>query len=154
LRRAGQQDHGSGGQDEKQETYDSHWLLLNAFAQLLHCRILAAPGKDKYYRVQVGPYAGAQSATNARHDLEANGFKSIVKRRSPPVADQCERFQPLPTTGHLPGIVSGYAVIRFLTATFGHADIQITCSIRKKTLSYRIRSRSQKYVLTSRIKYQ
>jgi hypothetical protein len=27
-----------------------------------------------------GPYADTQSATNARHDLEANGFKSIVKR--------------------------------------------------------------------------
>jgi hypothetical protein len=30
--------------------------------------------------VQLGPYAGTQSATNARHDLEAKGFKSIVKR--------------------------------------------------------------------------
>jgi cell division protein FtsN len=29
--------------------------------------------------VQLGPYADAQSASNARHDLEANGFKSIVK---------------------------------------------------------------------------
>jgi cell division protein FtsN len=29
--------------------------------------------------VQLGPYAGTQSATNARHDLEANGFKSIGK---------------------------------------------------------------------------
>jgi hypothetical protein len=47
-----------------------------------------------------------------------------------------------------------YAVIRFLTATFGHADVQITCPIRKKTLSYRIRSRSHKYVLTWRIQYQ
>jgi|SRR5579872_1297316 len=38
------------------------------------------PGPDKYFRVQVGPYADNQSATNARHDLEANGFKSIIKR--------------------------------------------------------------------------
>ena len=53
-----------------------------------------------------------------------------------------------------PRIVSESAEIRFLTATFGHADVQITCSIRKKTLSYRIRSRSHKYVLTWRIKYQ
>jgi hypothetical protein len=45
-------------------------------------------------------------------------------------------------------------VIRFLTATFGRADIQIACLIRKKTLSYRIRSRSHKYVLTWRIQYQ
>jgi hypothetical protein len=29
--------------------------------------------------VQLGPCAGTQSAANARHDLEANGFKSIVK---------------------------------------------------------------------------
>jgi len=42
-------------------------------------------------------------------------------------------------------------VIRFLTATLGHADVQITCSIRMKTLSYRIRSRSHKYVLTWRL---
>ncbi len=52
-----------------------------------------------------------------------------------------------------PRIVSAYALIRFLTATFGHADVQITCPIRKKTLSYRIRSRSHKYVLTWPIKY-
>jgi len=35
---------------------------------------------DKYHRVQVGPYTDTQSATNARHDLEAKDFKSIVKR--------------------------------------------------------------------------
>ena len=40
------------------------------------------------------------------------------------------------------------------TATFAHADIQISCSIRNKTLSYRIRSRSQKYMLTRQIQYQ
>ena len=38
------------------------------------------PGADKYYRVRFGPYADTQSATNARNDLEAKGFKSIVKR--------------------------------------------------------------------------
>jgi cell division septation protein DedD len=38
------------------------------------------PKTDKYYRVQVGPYANTQIATNARHDLEVKGFKSIVKR--------------------------------------------------------------------------
>ena len=52
------------------------------------------------------------------------------------------------------GIVSVYAMIRFLTATFGHANIQIARSIRKKTLSHRIRSRSHKYVLTLQIQYQ
>jgi cell division septation protein DedD len=35
---------------------------------------------DKFYRVQVTPYVDTQSVTNTRHDLEANGFKSIVKR--------------------------------------------------------------------------
>jgi len=55
-----------------------------AFAQALQQKKFPAfvitPGTDKYYRVQVGPYADTQFATNARHDLEANGFKSIVKR--------------------------------------------------------------------------
>ena len=35
---------------------------------------------DKYYRVQVGPYQDNQTASNARKDLEAKGFKSIIKR--------------------------------------------------------------------------
>jgi cell division septation protein DedD len=39
-----------------------------------------APGSDKFYRIQVGPYAENQSASAARQDLEAKGFKSIVKR--------------------------------------------------------------------------
>jgi cell division septation protein DedD len=39
-----------------------------------------APGSDKFYRIQVGPYADNQSASAARQDLEAKGFKSIVKR--------------------------------------------------------------------------
>jgi cell division septation protein DedD len=38
------------------------------------------PNGDKFYRVQVGPYGDGPAATNARHDLEAKGFKSIVKR--------------------------------------------------------------------------
>jgi cell division septation protein DedD len=40
----------------------------------------AAPGADKYYRIQVGPYPDNKSATIARNDLEAKGFKTIVKR--------------------------------------------------------------------------
>ena len=40
----------------------------------------ATAGADKFYRVQVGPYSDNKSATNARQDLEAKGFKSIVKR--------------------------------------------------------------------------
>jgi len=42
--------------------------------------LVITPSADKYFRVQVGPYADTQSAANVRHDLEANGFKSIVKR--------------------------------------------------------------------------
>jgi cell division septation protein DedD len=37
------------------------------------------PGADKYYRVQVGPYADPQSAAIARKGLENAGFKAIVK---------------------------------------------------------------------------
>ena len=42
--------------------------------------IVLPPSTDKYYRVQVGPYADNQAAANGRKDLEANGFKSITKR--------------------------------------------------------------------------
>jgi len=38
------------------------------------------PGADVYYRVQVGPYADAQSAVIARRGLENEGFKAIIKR--------------------------------------------------------------------------
>lgn len=38
------------------------------------------PSSDKYFRVQVGPYTDGPAAANVRHDLEAKGFKSIVKR--------------------------------------------------------------------------
>jgi cell division septation protein DedD len=54
--------------------------LAQALQQKKFPAFVITPGADKYYRVQVGPYADAQSATNARHDLEAKGFKSIVKR--------------------------------------------------------------------------
>lgn len=40
----------------------------------------STPGADKFYRVQVGPYPDNKAAANARQDLEAKGFKSIVKR--------------------------------------------------------------------------
>jgi cell division protein FtsN len=54
--------------------------LAQALQQKKFPAFVVTPGTDKYYRVQVGPYADPQSATNARHDLEAKGFKSIVKR--------------------------------------------------------------------------
>src|SRR6202521_535219 len=54
--------------------------LPQALQQKKFPAFVITPGTDKYYRVQVGPYADSQSATSARQDLEANGFKSIVKR--------------------------------------------------------------------------
>jgi septal ring-binding cell division protein DamX len=40
---------------------------------------VASPQGDKYYRVQVGPYADQKSADAARKGLEGAGFKAIVK---------------------------------------------------------------------------
>jgi cell division septation protein DedD len=54
--------------------------LAQALQQKKFPAYVITPSADKYYRVQVGPYADTQSASNARHDLEADGFKSIVKR--------------------------------------------------------------------------
>lgn len=38
------------------------------------------PSTDNFYRVQVGPYADAKSAEQAKRALENEGFKPIVKR--------------------------------------------------------------------------
>jgi cell division septation protein DedD len=38
-----------------------------------------SPAGDKYYRVQVGPYADLKAADAARKGLEGAGFKAIVK---------------------------------------------------------------------------
>jgi len=55
-----------------------------ALAQALQQKKLPAfvipPGADNYYRVQVGPYADSKAASAVQHNLEANGFKSIIKR--------------------------------------------------------------------------
>jgi cell division septation protein DedD len=40
---------------------------------------VVSPQGDKYYRVQVGPYADQKSAEAARKSLEGAGFKAIVK---------------------------------------------------------------------------
>lgn len=40
---------------------------------------VASPQADRYYRVQVGPYADQKSAEAARKGLEGSGFKAIVK---------------------------------------------------------------------------
>lgn len=55
-----------------------------AMAQALEQRkfpVFVLPaGVDKYYRVQVGPYASQVAAAAAQKLLESQGFKSIVKR--------------------------------------------------------------------------
>lgn len=40
---------------------------------------VVSPQSDKYYRVQVGPYADQKSAEQAKKGLEGAGFKAIVK---------------------------------------------------------------------------
>lgn len=41
--------------------------------------LVVSPQSDKYYRVQVGPYADQKSAEAAKKGLESAGFKAIVK---------------------------------------------------------------------------
>ncbi|HWF14300.1 MAG TPA: SPOR domain-containing protein [Candidatus Acidoferrales bacterium] len=59
---------------------DDALALAQALQKKKFPAIVIPPNADKYYRVQVGPYADNQAAANARTDLEANGFKSITKR--------------------------------------------------------------------------
>jgi DedD protein len=59
---------------------DDALALAQALQQKKFPAIVLTPGADKLYRVQVGPYPDNQTATNARQDLEAKGFKSIIKR--------------------------------------------------------------------------
>lgn len=59
---------------------DDALALAQALQQKKFPAIVVPPGADKYYRVQVGPYRDDPSATKARQDLEAKGFKSIIKR--------------------------------------------------------------------------
>jgi len=54
--------------------------LAQALQQKKFPAFVLTPGADHFYRVQVGPYGNAQSATAARHALESQGFKSIIKR--------------------------------------------------------------------------
>jgi multidrug efflux pump subunit AcrA (membrane-fusion protein) len=55
-----------------------------ALAQVLQLKkfpvFVITPAADKYYRVQIGPYADAESAAIVRHELGAQGFKSFIKR--------------------------------------------------------------------------
>jgi DedD protein len=54
--------------------------LAQALQQKKFPAFVITPGADKLYRVQVGPYADNQAASAARQQLEAKGFKSIIKR--------------------------------------------------------------------------
>jgi DedD protein len=59
---------------------DDALALAQALQQKKFPAFVITPGADKLYRVQVGPYSDNQSASNARQELEAKGFKSIIKR--------------------------------------------------------------------------
>jgi cell division septation protein DedD len=59
---------------------DDALALAQALQKKKFPALVLPPSTDKYYRVQVGPYADNQTAANARKDLETNGFKSITKR--------------------------------------------------------------------------
>jgi DedD protein len=59
---------------------DDALALAQALQQKKFPAFVIPPAADKYYRVQVGPYADNLAASNARKDLEDKGFKSIMKR--------------------------------------------------------------------------
>jgi cell division septation protein DedD len=54
--------------------------LARALQQKRFPAFVLPPGADRYYRVQVGPYADPQSADLARQRLESQGFKAITRR--------------------------------------------------------------------------
>lgn len=62
----------------------THQADALALAQALQKKKFPAfvltPSTDNFYRVQVGPYADAQSVRIARRQLEKQGFKSILRR--------------------------------------------------------------------------
>ncbi len=53
--------------------------LAQALQQKKIAAFVVKPGADRFYRVQVGPYPDAKAAMAARNDLEAKGFKPIIK---------------------------------------------------------------------------
>lgn len=59
---------------------DDALALAQALQQKKFPAFVLTPGADKLYRVQVGPYTDNQTAASARQQLEAQGFKSIIKR--------------------------------------------------------------------------
>lgn len=54
--------------------------LAEALQQKAYPAFVLTPTSDNLYRVQVGPYADAQSAELAKRSLERDGFKAITKR--------------------------------------------------------------------------
>ncbi len=62
-------------------TKDSDALAMaGAIQQRGFPAFVLTPSTDNFYRVQVGPYADAKSAEQAKRALENEGFKPIVKR--------------------------------------------------------------------------
>ncbi len=53
--------------------------LANRLQKRKFPAFVVSPRADKYYRVQVGPYADQKTAEAARKGLEGAGFKAIVK---------------------------------------------------------------------------
>jgi DedD protein len=53
--------------------------LADALQQKRFPAFVVTPSADNFYRVQVGPYADAPSANQAKHSLERQGFKVILK---------------------------------------------------------------------------
>jgi septal ring-binding cell division protein DamX len=54
--------------------------LAQALQEKKFPTIVTTPSADKYYRVQVGPYADSKSANAGLHELEKAGFKPIIRR--------------------------------------------------------------------------
>jgi cell division septation protein DedD len=53
--------------------------LANTLQKKRFPAIVLSPQADKFYRVQVGPYADQKAADAAKKGLEGAGFKAIVK---------------------------------------------------------------------------
>jgi DedD protein len=54
--------------------------MADALQQKRFPAFVVAPTSDKFYRVQVGPYADAKAAESAKSALDRAGFKAIIKR--------------------------------------------------------------------------
>jgi cell division septation protein DedD len=53
--------------------------IANELRKKKYPAFVQAPQSDKYYRVQVGPYADQKAMQTARKGLETAGFKAIIK---------------------------------------------------------------------------